>query len=95
MTGSSPNRASKAQNEAIFDALTEQRADIERDFGEPLIWERRGEMKHCKIYVSRPGAIDDGDDELAQIHSWGLDCLLAIRRVVGARVTALPKVLVS
>jgi hypothetical protein len=48
-----------ADNKALFDALYERRADIERAFGGPLNWYRLDDKKGCWIGVNFEGGWRD------------------------------------
>lgn len=80
----------KLQNEAIFDRLAHERESIEQEFGEPLIWSRREDVRMCRIYVGRPGSIEDRPELLDEYKSWGAERVLLLRKVFGPRVKALP-----
>ena len=47
-------RAKKEENEAIFDQLSKQRKEIEREFGDALSWDRRDDIETCRV-VKRLG----------------------------------------
>lgn len=52
----------KTRNEAIFDALNQRRSQIESDFGAPLRWERKPDVKKCEIVAATwPTGLDDVD----------------------------------
>lgn len=73
-------------NKATFDALAAQRLVIEREFGEPLEWERQDEKLASRICVYREGTIGDQEERLAEIRSWAVDRLLRFKRVFGPRL---------
>jgi hypothetical protein len=79
----------KLQNEAIFDHFLAERQAIESEFGEVLSWDRRDDVRMSKIYVSRPGSLDDPTEVLDDLKRWGADRLLRLRRVFGPRACAL------
>jgi hypothetical protein len=79
----------KEQNEAFFDLLLPQREQIEAEFGEPLVWNRREDIKRCHVYMSRPGSIDDPPEALAELREWGVQRLLRLREIMAPRVRAL------
>ncbi len=81
---------SKEENEAMFDLLEADRETIEREFGEKLVWDRREDIRACRIYVHRPGSIDNEGQQLDELREWGVPRMLALRRVFGHRVKALP-----
>lgn len=76
----------KQQNEAIFDRLLHDREAIERDFGEPLLWTRRDDVRLCRVYVQRPGSIDDDEAALADHLEWGIERMQRMRQAFRSRV---------
>lgn len=80
----------REENKAIFDALLQQREAIEAEFGDALIWARRDDVKHSRIYVKRPGALDDPAPQLDEYREWFIDHALRFRQVFGARIRELP-----
>lgn len=79
----------KERNERAFDLLESNRTEIEAEFGEPLLWTRRDDIKACRIYVVRPGGIEDPPQVLAQHRAWLLDRAFRIRAVFGPRIKLL------
>lgn len=74
------------QNKALFDVLYAEKEIFEAEFGEPLNWDRRDDIKASRIYIDRPGTIDDPEDALAEYCSWGAERMIRIRKVFGPRV---------
>ena len=64
--------ADKDWNKTAFDLLNESRTDIEEELG-PMLWDRMDDAKMCRVGVSRPGRIDDSDEELDQIRAWMIE----------------------
>jgi hypothetical protein len=79
----------RTKNKETFDFLLAQKEDIEREFGEPLEWERQDEKTASRISVSREGSIDDSDERLAEIRIWCREHLLRFKRVFGPGLTAM------
>jgi hypothetical protein len=75
------------QNKASFDALLSQKDQIEREFGEPLVWERQDDRRASRVAIYRAGRIEDNDQTLAEIREWCIDHLLRLKRVFGHRLT--------
>lgn len=73
-------------NKAAFDRLLVQREVLEREFGEPLEWERLDDRRASRIAVYREGSIDNSPEELAEIRAWTVDHLLRLKRVFGPRL---------
>jgi hypothetical protein len=67
-------------NKACFDALAKDKAAIEREFGEPLRWERLDKGSWSRIAAYRPGSIEDRKT-LPEIHTWVIDRLLKFKKV--------------
>jgi len=82
----------KAKNEQIFDALFENREEIEREFGAELQWERLENKKACRIARYREGDIDVDTETLDSIRTWMIEQLLTFKRVFPARFEAALKV---
>jgi hypothetical protein len=79
----------KEQNKAARDALEKDRLEIEAEFGEPLIWSRRDDIRASRIYLRRTGSIDDKPAQLEEYRDWFVEQALAIRSVFGPRMMLL------
>ena len=62
----------KEWNEAGFDLLMESKSQIEDELGS-MKWERLDDAKMSRVVVSRPGHIDNSDEELDEIRSWMIE----------------------
>ena len=71
----------KDRNKVAFDLLKESSANIEEKLG-PLTWERLDDAKESRIVVSRPGHIDDSDEDLGSIREWLIEHLMNFRTVL-------------
>lgn len=80
------DQGSKEANKAFFDSLLGQKAEIEREFGEPLEWERLDNRRASRVAVYREGSIEQASDKLAEIRAWAIDRLLRLKRVVRPRL---------
>ena len=78
----------KAKNELIFDVLLENRAEIEREFGAELQWERLENKRACRVARYRDGDIDVDTETLDSIRTWMIEQLLTFKRVFPARFDA-------
>ena len=57
------NRGSKEENKWCFDFIEERKEQIEKEFGEPLIWERMDDKVSCRIKAQLDGvSIFDNED---------------------------------
>jgi hypothetical protein len=74
------------RNEQILDELIKDRASIEKDFGEPLEWERLDEKRACRVACYRSGNIEDSSEKLEEIQAWAVDRLLKFKRVFSPRL---------
>lgn len=78
-------------NKQVFDALLAERDALEREFGEPLEWERLDDRRASRIAVYTPGSIEDPAARLDLARKWLVDRLLRLRKVVGPRLAAVAK----
>jgi hypothetical protein len=76
-------------NNRFFDELHAQREAIEKEFGEPLEWQRLDEKRACRICIHRSGAVEDSDERLEEIRAWLIQRLLKIKQVFAARIASL------
>jgi len=74
------------RNEQILDDLMKDRGTIEKDFGEPLEWERLDEKRACRVACYRSGSIEESSERLEEIGAWAVDRLLRFKRVFGPRL---------
>lgn len=72
-----------------FDALYEQRADIEKEFGQSLLWERRSEGKESHISLIRPAVMADPEEEMEQTKIWAIEIMLKFVDVFRKRIRML------
>jgi Domain of unknown function (DUF4268) len=77
------------QNKAAFDALYAQKELVEAAFGEQLVWTRRDDIRASRIYLARPGALDDPADQLQQHRAWFVEKALRLRAVFGPLIKPL------
>jgi hypothetical protein len=74
------------RNEQILNSLMNERAILEKEFGEPLVWEPLEEKRACRVACYRGGSIDSPAEQLEDIHAWAVDRLLRFKRVFGPRL---------
>jgi hypothetical protein len=70
----------KQQNKAFFERLREKSSVLQKQFAEPLSWERLDDRRACRVAVYREGSIEDSSEELAAARIWLVDRMLAIKR---------------
>jgi hypothetical protein len=85
------DHGSADENKSLFDALNSSREIIERDFGEPLQWERMEDRRASRVAAYRPGSIESDTQSLLEIRNWGIDRLLRFKKVFGPRLLSLIK----
>lgn len=71
-----------------FDVLYDQRTTIEKEFGQPLVWERL-EGKESRIFLERPATIAVPPDELEQTKIWAIESMLKFVDVFQERIKKL------
>jgi hypothetical protein len=76
-------------DKALFDTFQKEQVAIEREFGEPLRWERLEERIWSRIAAYRPGSIENDAETLQEIHAWAIDRLLRFKKVFGPRLQRL------
>ena len=62
----------KDWNKAAFDLLMESRTRLVEELGQ-LNWERLDDYKMSRVVVSRPGSIDNSEEELDEIRTWMIE----------------------
>jgi hypothetical protein len=77
------------KNKAAFDALLASRDEFEKEFGEPLRWERLDAKRACRIACYTTGSIEDSAERQEQHRKWAVDRLLRFKTVFGPRLPAL------
>ncbi len=85
------DREERVKNEAAFDALLSQKGTIEKEFGEPLRWERLDTRRACRIACYTTGSVEDSTEQQEQHRKWAVERLLRFRQVFGPRLPALVK----
>ncbi len=85
------DRGDAGENKGAFDALQQKREAIEREFGEPLQWERLDEKRASRVAIYRKGSIDDEPQVLEDIRKWATEHLLRLKKVFSPYVAALAK----
>jgi hypothetical protein len=81
------------QNERILDHFLKEQAAIEKEFGEPLEWERLDEKRACRVACYRSGSIEDSSDKQDEIRAWAVERLLRFKAVFAPRLKHLPTAL--
>lgn len=60
------------QNKQLYDALLDQKEEIELAFGQPLTWERLDHRRASRVGIYRTGSIEDSAEELRVIEDVSL-----------------------
>jgi hypothetical protein len=72
------------RNKAAFDFLAEKSAELEREFGEPLQWERLDAKKASRIFVALAETrIEDAEERGDEMRAWLVERLLRLKRTFG------------
>ncbi len=77
----------KQRNEAIFDHLQQQKADIQSAFGCELIWEKLENKRACRIALYKEARISDADDNLADLRKWAIQSLIKFKEIFPDRIS--------
>ena len=83
------DRGDTELNKRLFDKLFEDRHNLEKEFGEPLEWERLDGKRASRIVIYRPGSIEDGPKLVEEIRDWSIEKLFKLRKVFAKKVEAL------
>ena len=75
-------------NLRFYDALEEQRAEIEHDLGESLQWQRSRGYRPA-ISLSRPGSIADPPEKQKEVQAWMVEMLPKLKDVFEPRLLAI------
>jgi hypothetical protein len=78
-------------NKVLFDALQTDKASVESEFREALLWERLDNRTGSRIAAYRPGSIDDDPTTLQEIRAWAVEHLLKFKEVFGPRIASLAR----
>jgi hypothetical protein len=76
----------RAENKRVFDALHAERAEIERQYGAELSWERLDERRASRVGIYREVTIASPPEELAEAHAWSIVQLLRLKEVFAPRL---------
>jgi hypothetical protein len=83
-------REDAAENERIFDTLSEQRSEIEAEYGGALEWSRVEGRKRCRIGVTLPdGGYRDDKKRWPEIQDTMVDAMVRMERALKPRLTGL------
>ncbi|GCE20882.1 hypothetical protein KDK_46820 [Dictyobacter kobayashii] len=78
----------RAATKEAFDTLYEQRATIEKEFGQSLIWDRL-EGKESHIFLLRLATIDAPIEELEHTKKWAVETMIKFADVFKKRIKSL------
>ncbi len=68
----------KSWNKAAFNRLIKSKSQIEENLGQ-MHWERLDDAKMSRVAISRPGHIDNSDEELMEIRTWMTENVIKFR----------------
>jgi hypothetical protein len=78
------------KNKASFDALYEDRENIEAAIGQSLVWERLDEKRASRIYCATEGSINDTESRLQELQDWAVELVWTFNEVFRPRLADLP-----
>ena len=73
-------------NKRVFDTLHAHKAEIENDFGKPLLWDRRDRMRMSAVIATRKGSIDDPPETLDEIRDWMYNSLIKLKAAIHSKL---------
>jgi len=76
----------KAINEAIFDRLYDNKAELNSAFGSDLEFEKLDSKRACRIAVYRDGDIDIESEELIEVRKWAVSNLIKMKQAISRYV---------
>lgn len=81
----------EAENHNVFDALFQQRSEIEEAFGEPLEWSLVEGRKKCFVKKNlSPGGYRDDEAAWPAIQDAMIDAMVRLEKALKTRIAALP-----
>jgi hypothetical protein len=82
----------RQRNEAIFNALHQEGAEIEQAIGVPLDWDTLVHKRAMRISAYAPikTSIEGSPQDLQQLQDWGVDMMIRFVKVFRPRLKALP-----
>jgi hypothetical protein len=82
----------REKNGRAFDALLENRAQIEEAIGKELAWERLETARASRValYWPESATVMDGQDRLTALKDWAIETVARFKQVLGAEVAGLP-----
>ena len=79
-----------ATNKRLFDAILQQKAEIETAFGKPLIWQRLDDKRACRIsYVVATGEYKNDESKWSQIQSAMVEAMIRFEAALRPALDAL------
>ncbi len=83
-------KAADAENKAIFDTLLKSKADVEKEFGRPLEWERLDNRRACRIRSTiNAGGWKDPEEQWPEIQEQMIDAMIRLEKVLAPRIEKL------
>ena len=70
----------------LFDKLFESKDDLEKEYGEPLEWERLDSKRASRVAIYRPGSIEEDEKALDEIKDWSIEKLLKFKKVFAPKI---------
>ncbi len=80
------DRGDSKLNKELFDKLLELKDELEKEFGEPLEWERLDSKRASRIAIYRLGSIEEDEKALEEIKDWSIERLLKFKKVFAPKI---------
>lgn len=76
----------REKNKRVFDLLQNEAAQIEKELGVEVSWERLDDKRPSRIALYTNGTIEDSEDELEALRGWHIANLLNLKKHLGPRL---------
>jgi hypothetical protein len=83
------DRPSSEENKRIFDHLHASKAQVESNFGGPLLWNRLDQAQHSRIGISLVGGYADPEAQWDRIHEEMVDAMIRLQKALDPHLAEL------
>jgi hypothetical protein len=78
----------RERNRAAFEQLLAQRDQLEASVGS-LTWDAKEGRRAFRVYLNRPGTVDESEDTLNSLREWAINNLIQFRDHLSPRIKSL------